>query len=116
MCGEFVCGLSGDYQLKNINTVLGAVRMLRENGIKISDEAVRNGFRNVATLTGLRGRWMKLDDNPLTVCDTGHNEAGLTYNINKLRRIIETRPGGKLRMVVGFVADKDVDKILAMLP
>ena len=104
MCGEFVCGLSGDYQLKNINTVLGAVRMLRENGIKISDEAVRNGFRNVATLTGLRGRWMKLDDNPLTVCDTGHNEAGLTYNINKLRRIIETRPGGKLRMVVGFVA------------
>lgn len=71
MCGEFVCGLSGDYQLKNINTVLGAVRMLRENGIKISDEAVRNGFRNVATLTGLRGRWMKLDDNPLTVCDTG---------------------------------------------
>lgn len=116
MCGEFVCGLSGDYQLKNINTVLGAARMLRENGIKISDEAVRNGFRNVATLTGLRGRWMKLDDNPLTVCDTGHNEAGLTYNINKLRKIIETRPGGKLRMVVGFVADKDVDKILAMLP
>lgn len=116
LIGDFICPLSGDYQRKNIATVLSAVRMLRKCGIAVSDESARRGFRDVVELTGLQGRWMKLNDAPLTICDTGHNEAGLTYNLRKLHNLMAVRPAGKLRMVIGFVADKDVDRILSMLP
>lgn len=114
--GELHCELSGEYQRANINTVLTAITMLREAGIEISDEAVRKGMADVGRLTGFRGRWTVLSRDPLTICDTGHNEAGLRYNIAQLRALMKERPGATLRIVLGFVADKDVDHILDMLP
>lgn len=114
--GAFHCPLSGDYQIKNLNTVLSAVGMLRRTGIELSDEDVRRGIANVVKNTGLRGRWTRLCDKPLTICDTGHNEAGLTYNFGQLRRIMKNRPGRQLHIIMGFVADKAVDEILALFP
>lgn len=114
--GAFHAELEGDYQLKNINTVLAAVDMLRRLGIEISDESARRGFSEVEELTGLRGRWTRLSDRPLTICDTGHNEAGIRSNMRQLQTLLENRPGARLHMVVGFVADKDLDHILGLLP
>ena len=114
--GQLHCELSGQYQRANINTVLTAVGMMREAGIAISDDAVRKGLAEVGALTGFRGRWTVLSRDPLTICDTGHNEAGLRYNIAQLRSLMADRPGATLRIVLGFVADKDVDHILGMLP
>lgn len=114
--GDFFLPLSGLYQTKNINTVLCALEMLRQTGIEISDEAARKGIADVEKSTGLRGRWTILSERPLTVCDTGHNFAGLTYNMEKLRAIRRKRPSGVLRMVIGFVADKDIHSILRLLP
>lgn len=113
--GDFRCALTGDYQRHNINTVLSALKMLRGVGIRISDEAARTGFAEVSSLTGLAGRWMKIADEPLTLCDTGHNEAGIRSNTAQLLRVAEEK-GGEIRMVIGFVADKDLDHILGLLP
>ncbi len=114
--GEWLSPLSGDYQKKNLNTVLHVVDGMREVGIEISDENVVKGIEEVETITGLRGRWTILNTNPLTIADTGHNIAGITYNMAQLEHIMKDRPGGKLRIVIGFVADKAIDKILPLLP
>lgn len=110
------CQLSGDYQRKNINTVRSAIEMLRTIGIRISDSAIKNGYEKVCSLTGLAGRWMQLNDSPLTICDTGHNQAGLEYNFNQLDKLMQEKKDASLRIVMGFVADKDVDHIIDMFP
>lgn len=112
----FSCQLSGDYQRKNINTVRSAIEMLRSLGIKISDASIDNGYRNVCSLTGLAGRWMQLAQSPLTICDTGHNQAGLQYNLKQLDHLIATRTNAKLHIVMGFVADKDIEHIIQLFP
>lgn len=115
VCGSFLCELGGDYQKKNINTVLAAIYELRRIGIEISDESIRKGMSEVCELTGLAGRWMKLSDHPLTICDTGHNEDGIRYTMGQLARVAD-RKGGKKHLVIGFVADKAIDDIIELLP
>ncbi len=115
ICGEFHCQLVGDYQKKNINTVLTALYEMRRIGIEIDDQSIQKGMANVCDLTGLAGRWMKVADNPLTVCDTGHNEAGIRYTMEQLERTAGER-GGKKHIVIGFVADKAIDDIIGLLP
>jgi dihydrofolate synthase/folylpolyglutamate synthase len=109
---NFKCGLPGLYQQKNIKTVLAAIDVLRESGFDISDHAIRNGFEKVTALTGLQGRWQVLSRNPLTICDTGHNEAGIKEVVAQLKRT----PHKNLHIVFGVVGDKDPSKVLALLP
>ncbi len=117
LCGDFTYPLGGDYQLRNLLTVLAAVKELRkEDTYRLSPEAVRQGLEGVNRLTGLAGRWTVMSERPLTICDTGHNEAGLRYNLAQLRRIAANRGDVRVRMVIGFVADKAIDDILAMMP
>lgn len=118
--GSLTSPLGGVYQQKNINTVLHAVRMLRETGVKIPDEAVRKGMAEVIRLTGLSGRWMHLGEHPLVIADTGHNIDGLAGNMSQLMSLLdkhrEETPDAALRIVIGFVADKAIDDILKLLP
>lgn len=104
--------LLGIYQAKNIKGVLSAVDELNNLGFSITDDQLLSALKNVVTLTGLKGRWQTLSENPLTICDTGHNEAGITEIINQLK---ET-PHNKLHWVIGVVKDKDISTILALLP
>lgn len=113
---EFSSPLHGDYQRRNLNTVLAATEMLRKAGIRLSDEAVATGIRDVIKLTHLAGRWMEVGRKPLAIADTGHNEAGLGYNMAQLRRMMDSGEFGALRMLLGFVADKDIDNILRLIP
>ncbi len=114
------CALKGSYQKKNINTARVAIDQLRKEGVRISDSSIRNGFREVEELTGLRGRWTVVSQQPLAICDTGHNEAGLRYNLSQLATLLKERrlqnEEAKMRFVIGFVADKDVEHILPMFP
>ena len=114
--GHFEYPLAGDYQKKNLETVLHAVDGMRSVGIEVSDENVVKGIEGVVAQTGLMGRWMKLNDAPLVIADTGHNIAGIEYNTAQFRRILSRRPGARLHVVIGFVADKAIDKILKLLP
>jgi dihydrofolate synthase/folylpolyglutamate synthase len=104
--------LPGTYQLKNVKTVLSAVAELCLQGFVITDEHIATALRKVKTLTGLHGRWEVLSKNPLTICDTGHNPEGI---LEVLKNIASVKYD-KLHFVIGVVNDKDISKILAMLP
>lgn len=104
--------LSGDYQIRNTNTILWAVRVLRSLGVEVSDDSVRAAFGSVCATTGLMGRWQKIADRPLVVCDTGHNPGGWRY----LSCQIAAQKCATLRMVFGMVNDKDVNTVIEMLP
>ncbi|MDE6272453.1 MAG: bifunctional folylpolyglutamate synthase/dihydrofolate synthase [Muribaculaceae bacterium] len=117
---EIVSPLSGEYQMENLNTILHVIEMLRFRGFEISEEAVVNGLRDVMKSTGFAGRWMKLSDSPLTICDTGHNRGGLERTMPQLENLLAKRrekyPDARLRIVIGFVNDKDVEHIIDLLP
>lgn len=104
--------LSGKYQEKNLVTILETVDNLRNQGFCISDENVKQGLENLIKNTGFHGRWETLSTEPLTICDTGHNKDGLSYTIEQLLSL-EFK---KLRFVLGFVNDKNVDEVLKLFP
>ncbi|MBR3831599.1 MAG: bifunctional folylpolyglutamate synthase/dihydrofolate synthase, partial [Muribaculaceae bacterium] len=109
--GDIIGELMGDCQHKNAATILTALPLLAECGINVSAQSVKDGFAHVTTLTGLMGRWMTIQRNPLVVCDTGHNVGGWQYLSRRLKSI-----DGTLHMIIGFVNDKDVSHILEMMP
>lgn len=116
------CQLKGIYQDKNQQTAFVALQVLRNIcGVDISREAIATGFAQVSTLTGLRGRWEVLSQSPLTICDTGHNSHGIRYVAEQLSRFISSpleggARGATLHIILGMVADKDIDDVLRLLP
>ena len=104
--------LKGNYQQKNIPGVLASVLALRKIGYDISDEAIQKGISNVIGITGLKGRWQKLREHPLTICDTGHNVDGIKEIVSQ----IKTTPHTHLHFVFGAVNDKDISDVLSLLP
>lgn len=104
--------LNGSYQQKNVATVLASVLQMRQLGFAISNDAIINGLAAVKAITGLQGRWQTLSNNPLTICDTGHNKAGIT----EVLKNIQQTPHENLHMVIGMVSDKDISGVLALLP
>lgn len=104
--------LTGSYQKKNILTVIQSIIKLKEKGYSIPDQAIYSALNRVKELTGLQGRWQTLSSNPLIICDTGHNKAGLTEVIQN----ISNTNFENLHVVIGMVKDKDIDGVLAILP
>ncbi|RVT99827.1 bifunctional folylpolyglutamate synthase/dihydrofolate synthase [Mucilaginibacter limnophilus] len=104
--------LTGTYQLKNIKGVLCAVDELRRQGFTITDEHIQTALRQVKALTGLHGRWEVLSQSPLTICDTGHNPDG----IQEVLKNIASVEYSQLHFVIGMVNDKDITKVLSVLP
>jgi dihydrofolate synthase/folylpolyglutamate synthase len=104
--------LKGLYQQKNICTVLAATDLLNSKNIKIRPEDVKAGLSAASANTGLKGRWQVLAENPLIVCDTGHNEDGIRWVAQQLNEV----PHDKLHIVFGVVKDKDIAHILPLLP
>ena len=105
--------LQGNYQSRNIVTASAAVDFLHEETpLTISRRAFLEGARDTAANTSLMGRWQKLGEQPLTVCDTGHNPHGIAY----VARQLKATPHKQLYCVIGFVRDKDLAHILPLLP
>ena len=105
--------LEGNYQRHNVITASAAVDFLHEETpLTISRRAYLEGLRCAAANTALHGRWQKLGEAPLTICDTGHNAHGIAYVAEQLRQT----PHRRLFCVMGFVRDKDLAHILPLLP
>ncbi|ADY35509.1 FolC bifunctional protein [Phocaeicola salanitronis DSM 18170] len=104
--------LGGLCQEKNTNTLLSAIRQLKQTGYRFTETDVRKGFAQVCELTGLKGRWQKLADHPTVVCDTGHNVGGIQYIVEQLSR----QHYHRLHIVMGMVNDKDINGVLSLLP
>lgn len=101
------CELKGNYQEHNLQTAFVALRAIR-----IPNAAIREGFAHVCAMTGLRGRWETLSENPLIICDTGHNSHGIQYVARQLKEL--TNP--HIWIVFGMVNDKDTDVVMRLLP
>ena len=106
------CDLKGNYQKKNIRTALQTINELKEKGFKISKDNISDGFRNVIKNTDLKGRWQTLQLDPKIICDTAHNKEGLMLALDQIKH----ENFNKLHFVLGFVKEKDLDRIIELFP
>ena len=105
--------LAGLYQRHNVITATAAADYLHEKTpLTISRRAYLEGIQHAASATSLQGRWQKLSDSPLVICDTGHNGHGIACVAEQLRTVSYNR----LYCVIGVVQDKDLHQILPLLP
>lgn len=107
-----VCDLAGSYQTKNITTVLQTIELLNSEDYKISGLDIKTGLAKVSSLTGLKGRWQILNEAPLTICDTAHNEEGIRSVVEQIKSL----NFDNLYFVLGVVNDKEIDGLLKILP
>ncbi len=113
--GDIHGELTGECQVENAATVFSALSLLKDTFKAIDSSAVAKGFSEVCELTGLMGRWMNVKGASVrTICDTGHNIGGWQWLGPSLRNLSESV--GTLRMVIGFVNDKDVTAIMGEMP
>ncbi|MDQ0592287.1 dihydrofolate synthase/folylpolyglutamate synthase [Chryseobacterium ginsenosidimutans] len=103
--------LKGNYQTKNIKVVLALIEELKKLNFIVSDENLEKGLLTVHKNTGFIGRWFEFSQNPLTICDTGHNQAGLEYVFAQLNSIDKHK-----HVILGFVIDKKINEVMELLP
>jgi dihydrofolate synthase / folylpolyglutamate synthase len=111
---DLKANLHGTYQLKNTATALQAISIFNElkHFPEVTETHIRHAFANLKSMTNFIGRWHIAQEKPLIVMDGGHNEAGIkevVLQINSLKI-------NQLHIVIGTVNDKDVSKMLALLP
>lgn len=104
--------LNGLYQMKNIPGVLQTTELLNENGFELNRKNIRIALQSVRKITGFAGRWQTLGKQPLIIADTGHNVDGIREVVSQLAQMQYKR----LHMVIGMVNDKDISKMLKLLP
>ena len=104
--------LKGEYQAQNVRTTLVTLKVL---GVTV-DSRVEEALRHTAARTRFHGRWEKLLDNPLIICDIGHNPPALKWNFSQLCKMVSSGNVGRLFIIYGVMADKDLDGIIPMMP
>lgn len=104
--------LKGNYQKKNLRTVLVSIKELRKNNWFIPEEAIISGLSNVKLYTGFQGRWDIIGEKPRVICDTAHNSEGLSIVLKQLKM----EKFLNLHIVLGVVSDKDLSKVLPLFP
>jgi dihydrofolate synthase/folylpolyglutamate synthase len=108
---NLVSGLAGLYQIENIVTSLAALDVLADT-TGLSDENILSGYKDVISNSGIEGRWQKVSEKPLVICDTAHNLDGISLVLKQLAEFTS----GNLRFVLGFVNDKEIDTIVDLMP
>jgi dihydrofolate synthase/folylpolyglutamate synthase len=103
--------LSGDYQIKNLQTCLQSIEHLQHH-FSITPASIRLGLKDLRTMTQFMGRWQVLGTSPTIICESAHNEAGIEYAF----RQIQEMDYQQLHIVIGTVNDKDISKLLGQLP
>lgn len=104
--------LAGHYQRKNLITVIHAAEVLQSLGWKFSDGDIIEAMANVRALTNMIGRWQLINENPLTITDSAHNEDGIRHVVQQLA----TMKYNYLHIILGMAKDKEQSKILKLLP
>ena len=107
---NFNTDLKGSFQKNNLAGVVKSISIL--NNFKIKKNNIEKGLMNVIKNTGLRGRWEIFSKSPLTICDTGHNLDAF----KEIKKSINNLHFKKLRIVIGFVEEKNFKQILDLLP
>jgi len=112
--GNIETDLTGPYQRLNIPTVLEALWCWNNYypDQKILDVHIKKGLKTVKKSTSMIGRWMVIKEKPLVIADAAHNIDGIKSILPDILKI----PAGRRHFVLGFIADKDVKKILSLFP
>ena len=106
-CGLRI-GLLGEYQLHNAATVLLAIHALRENGVEISEDAVRKGL----STTKWSGRMEVVEENPTVLLDGAHNIDGIHMLAESLKLYFADKD---ITLLVGILGDKEYEKMMDVL-
>jgi dihydrofolate synthase/folylpolyglutamate synthase len=101
----------GQYQQKNIRGVLAWCEQIR-NIIPLDGLQIQAGIEKTRKNTGLQGRWEILGTQPSIIADTGHNKSGIT----EILRQVGQENFDHLYIILGMVADKDINSVLALFP
>src|SRR5687767_10464656 len=109
---HYTLDLPGIYQAKNLLTVLEACFVLHNDGWKTDDTVIQKALKKVRKLTGLHGRWEIVQHDPLLVLDVAHNEDGMRQIVQQ----IELTDHKELHIILGLVKDKEIDRVLSVLP
>lgn len=100
--------LLGTYQPYNAANVLTAVDILKQNGMKIPDEAIIKGLS--------RARWQArfelISKSPVVIYDGAHNPEGIESACESIRNYFS---GNKVFILSGVMKDKDYNYIASML-
>lgn len=105
-------GLTGSYQQLNLQTSLQAIDLIPISICEIQEKQLRFALEHIQKLTNFIGRWQVMQQSPLVVCDSAHNEAGIQQSMKELLSL----PHQQLHMVIGVVKDKDLNKMMPYLP
>jgi len=111
---EVTTDLLGSFQVDNLKTALATIITLQHLGWKVDIDIFRKAVTKVKALTGLRGRWEFVRNNPLIIADVAHNPNGISMIVRQLEHPELNQK--KRHIIVGFVADKDVQEALSLLP
>lgn len=97
--------LLGEHQAKNFLVALKAIYKLKEKGLDISYEAIREGFKKIKWI----GRMEVLNKNPLTVIDGAHNIDGIKNLRNSIDKYFNFK---NITLILGVLGDKQVDSMV----
>ena len=98
---------------ENLKTALAAMHVLNGNTeFIVTNEDVRTGLIHLQSMTNFIGRWMTLQEKPLTIGDSAHNVDGLKGVIPYLLAYQKEN----YHFVLGFVNDKVLSAVLALFP
>lgn len=109
---QYRLDLAGAYQVKNLPGVLQTIRLLQDQGWAIDEKAIHSGLSNTKRITGLHGRWELIQQHPRVILDVGHNVDG----IKAINEQLELMNFHHLHLILGMVKDKDISKVLSLLP
>lgn len=101
----------GQYQQKNIRGVLAWCEQIQQI-IPLEASKIKAGLEKTRMNTGLQGRWEILEESPKIIADTGHNKSGIT----EIMQQIKQEGFDHLTIILGMVADKDIDSVLSLFP
>ena len=101
----------GQYQQKNIRGIIAWCEQI-QSIIPLNGEKIKSGIEKTRINTGLQGRWEILGTEPSIIADTGHNKSG----VSELIQQIEKESFSHVYIILGMVADKDINSVLSLFP
>jgi dihydrofolate synthase / folylpolyglutamate synthase len=107
-----ISSLKGDFQKNNVATALTVIDLIQETFPTITSECISKGLLSIQINTGLRGRWETLQNSPKIIADIGHNVHAIKQTVKEL----ELETYNNLHIIWGMVAEKEVDKVINLLP
>jgi dihydrofolate synthase/folylpolyglutamate synthase len=110
---EIISPYAGAYQVHNIRGVIAwCAQLSKLHVLQLTARSVQRGIQMARENTQLRGRWEIMGREPWVVADTAHNASGITEVLGQVAKM----KIAQLHIILGMVADKDLDRVLSLFP